>query len=319
MENKEYLKPILTLVLIVPFLTELLSGNFTLSKFFIPQALLIFIIIYGLAALLIRELAIKWKLGIEGIFILGLAYGIYNEGICAKTLLMAENVPLAKSFGHYSLFWGINFAWAIAIVVWHSLHAVLYPILIVTLLYPTVHKDSWLNRKWTIIFTVLVVGLGVLMFFTTPQFQAPVIYLPVFIIVVGLLAFLSKLVPKTYLSELPNYNIGIKSAILGFFFISYILGSTILGGLKAPTFVLYIYAALIIFIFYKIIKAKKWLSPQALVLFALGNYLADALFLFLEGLKGNNSEKRIAGVIFILVFIVAIFKTLKSRISPAPK
>ena len=78
MGKNGYLKPILTLVVIVPFLTELLSGNFTLSRFFIPPVFIAFIIAYGLAALLIRELAVKWKLGIEGIFILGLAYGIYN-------------------------------------------------------------------------------------------------------------------------------------------------------------------------------------------------------------------------------------------------
>ena len=104
-------------------------------------------------------------------------------------------MPLAMSFGHYNLFWGINFAWVITVVVWHSLHAVLYPILIVRFLYPAVQERSWLSRKWTIIFTALVAGLGILMFFTTPKFHAPFVYLPVFIISIGLLAFLSKLVP----------------------------------------------------------------------------------------------------------------------------
>lgn len=39
------------------------------------------IVIYGVAALLIRELAVRWHLGIEGILILGIVFGIYNEGI----------------------------------------------------------------------------------------------------------------------------------------------------------------------------------------------------------------------------------------------
>lgn len=308
MENKKYLKPLLTLVFIAPFLTELLSGNLPPSLFFQPHVFLGTIIVYGLAVLIIRELAVKWELGIEGLFVLGIAYGIYNEGVCAKTLLMAKNVPI-DAYDGYKLLFGINFAWAILIVVWHSLHSIIYPILIVAYIYPYAHKSSWLNRKWAVLFTALVVSMGIFMFFANPGFRAAVIYLPAFVTIITFLVFLSKLVPKALALDLPLQPASLRSAFLGFCFFSYIFGSIILAAIKVPIFFLCIYAVLIIFVFYEVLKHKKHLSLQALVLFALGNIMADALFSLLGGVVKGSSEIVIMSFIFILVFTIAILKT----------
>ncbi len=75
--------PILTLILITPFLTELLCSNIPASVFFHPYVFFMTVLVYGLPVLAIRELSIRWNLGILGILIFGVAYGIYNEGICA--------------------------------------------------------------------------------------------------------------------------------------------------------------------------------------------------------------------------------------------
>ena len=91
------------------------------NKFF--SELLILLIIYGCAVLLIRELSVRWRLGLIGIFILGLAYGFYNEGIVTKTLLLSKTIPMNNFI--YPTKFGINWAWALFINVWHALHAVL--------------------------------------------------------------------------------------------------------------------------------------------------------------------------------------------------
>src|SRR5689334_20634057 len=97
---KRVSKPALTLMAIAPVLTELLSGNIPPQQFFFPPLYLAFVLLYGLPTLVAREIAVRRTLGWGGIFILGLAYGILNEGIASKTLLMAQNVPM-PSFDSY--------------------------------------------------------------------------------------------------------------------------------------------------------------------------------------------------------------------------
>ena len=111
-------KALLTLILIIPFLTELMTYNMPVHIFFNPVTFLLLLVFYGLAVLIIRELSVRWKVGLIGIFIMGLGYGIYNEGIVAKTLFKTTTVPLTGAYGHYPLVLGLNWAFAIAILAW---------------------------------------------------------------------------------------------------------------------------------------------------------------------------------------------------------
>jgi hypothetical protein len=304
MAKRTYLKPILTLVFIIPFLTELISGNLLPSKFFQPHIFLLLSVVYGVVVLIIRELSVKWQLGIEGIFVLGIAYGIYNEGICAKTLLMAENVPLAQAYGHYNLFAGINLAWAMMILLWHSLHAVVYPILILDYLYPQAQYHPWLNQKWSISLTAIFSLIGIGMFLNPGgEFQSPAVYLVVFIVIIGLLILLSKAVVRTRpLVSAPGEK-GFRTVAVGFGMFSYTLGSIVLASMSVPVIVLFVYAVVMMSISYKIILTKKWLSLRQLLLVAWGNYFADAVLLFMGGLGKQSAEMYIAGAGF-LVFLV---------------
>jgi len=306
--DKKYYKPVFTLILIVPFLTELLSGNCPPSLFFQPIFFLFFLVVYGLAALIIREISVRWKLGIEGIFIIGLAYGIFNEGVCARTLLLSKTVPIAQAYGNYDLAFGINFAWASLILPWHAFHSVLYPILLVSLIYPGANNLCWLSKKTTVIFTVLFFLVGIAVFFSSSAYRAPVIYLPVFLLAIAGLVFFSRFLPEThFLQSIPD-RFWLKYVVFGFLFISFTAGSVILGMLSAPLAVLFLYAVVLIAIFYSIIRLKKWLSLRSLALFILGNYIADAIFLFLAGKTKASLEMQAASLIFILIFITAILK-----------
>ena len=44
--------------------------------------------------------SLRRQLGLAGLFVLGLVYGIFNEGIIAKTFYLATNVPINKFDGY---------------------------------------------------------------------------------------------------------------------------------------------------------------------------------------------------------------------------
>jgi len=296
---------IITLALITPFLTELLSSNIPASLFFRPQVFLILIVIYGLPALAIRELSIKWNLGIWGLFCLGMAYGIFNEGICAKTILMSKNVPISAFDGYNFL--TINFAWSILIIPWHAFHSILYPIFIVSFFYQQYPKKTWLTKRILIIICLLFTLFGIWMFFTTPRFTALPIYLPIFAGLIIGITLVSKFFPEKPKPQLLSHKVNIYPAITGFvFYLTYTLGLIMLAQKKYSVVVLLSYAVLIIAAFYWFIKIKKWLTIPYLTIFAIGDYCAVSFTAVLTGLKKGSNETVTTGILFIILFVITI-------------
>ena len=143
-----YWKPVILLLFITPILTELLTNNIPFHILFRPEFFLTLAIhVYG-PVLLLRELAIRWNLRLTGYILLGLAYGIYNEGLFAKTFFKSEIANTA--FNHYGIMWGINLPWAAVIIVFHAFYALVFPIVIVYAICPKAASEPWLNKKWWI-------------------------------------------------------------------------------------------------------------------------------------------------------------------------
>src|SRR5438105_4167151 len=118
-----YWKQIIVLLLITPLLTELLTNNIPAPQFFrLKLFFILTTLVYG-PVLLLRELAVRWKLGFTGYIILGLVYGIYNEGLMSETFFRSE-LP-NPSFNNYGTIWGINFPWAAIIIIFHAFYAFL--------------------------------------------------------------------------------------------------------------------------------------------------------------------------------------------------
>src|SRR5208283_1563569 len=133
---RSHWKPIVALLLLTPFLTELLSGSQPAAKFFQPQVLLFLATVgYGIPVLLLREFAVRHRLGILGLLALGFVYGVFNEGIIAKTFYLATNVPV-NNFDGYGCVYGIAIPWAVTISTWHARHALLYPIVAIYYFFP---------------------------------------------------------------------------------------------------------------------------------------------------------------------------------------
>ncbi len=144
-----YWKPVILLLVITPILTEVLTNNIPFqilfrSKLFLTLAILV----YG-PVLLLRELAIRWNLRLKGYILLGLVYGIYNEGLFAKTIFKLQIAN--TSFNDYGIVWNINLPWAAVIITFHAFYAFLFPLIIVYTIFPKAAFTPWINKKWWIV------------------------------------------------------------------------------------------------------------------------------------------------------------------------
>ena len=102
------IRPTLTLLLLTTVVPELLTGSTPLYGFLNPGQLVFLTLGYGLAILLVRELGVRLGIGLGGLILFGLAYGIFNEGLVAKTFLLDRSLPVPQYDG-YGYWLGISF------------------------------------------------------------------------------------------------------------------------------------------------------------------------------------------------------------------
>ena len=151
-------KALLVLVLTAPVLTEIVSGNTPVHRFLDPRVPIFFLVAYSLPLLVIREAMFRWRISWTGVFLLGLAYGIWNEGLLAQTLIRFDHVPIDK-FDRYIYTAGFNFSWVAVIVPWHAMLAIIFPIALVSALFPGVEREAWVDEKMFRGLSFLWIGL----------------------------------------------------------------------------------------------------------------------------------------------------------------
>jgi hypothetical protein len=94
--------PVWTLLLLSPFIAELLSGSTRTNVLFVyvPE-----IMVSGVGALLCRELVRRWRAGGTSLVFLGLALSIAEEFIIQQTSIAP--MPFPGSHPEYGRLWGL--------------------------------------------------------------------------------------------------------------------------------------------------------------------------------------------------------------------
>ncbi|MCI4344978.1 MAG: hypothetical protein L3J87_05075, partial [Thermoplasmata archaeon] len=131
---------------------EVLTGSTNLNTLFVnPLRFVLFTVpselaLYGAGVLLIREAAVVWKKGWATVLLWGGAYGILEEGFAVHTFFMTSGSPVGAlgSYGHY---WGVNWVWAVGLMIFHAVYSIALPILLVRLFYPETSTMRWLTRR----------------------------------------------------------------------------------------------------------------------------------------------------------------------------
>jgi hypothetical protein len=144
--------PLLFLLLLTPGIPEYLSASSQLTVLILsPPVFFLFLAanlgLYGSGVLLIREAMIRWKKGWVSVFLLGAAYGILEEGIDLWTLFYSKANPVGN-LGFYGHWLGVNWVWAIGLLIFHSVYSIGLPIFLFGLVFPELKSQSLLvGRK----------------------------------------------------------------------------------------------------------------------------------------------------------------------------
>lgn len=189
---KKHHWPILTLLLLAPVTGELLSGYAPPAEFFTPFGLIVLTALYGSGVLIVRDLARRWGKSWASILLLGMAYGIYEEGIVVRSFF-DPGWPDLGILATYGRWLGVNWVWSVGLTLYHAVVSIAIPIMLVELLFPA-HRDApWLCRPGYIVFSVLL--LATMVVGPLVGMRASLLALWACIVAIGLLALLARLWP----------------------------------------------------------------------------------------------------------------------------
>lgn len=152
--------PILILFILSPFIAEFLSGSTPASR---AEQLIFEAIFYGPAAILIREIARRRKLGWFSVILMGLALGVTEEGILLQSAFNPHFLNLDIAYG--SVF-GVNWVWSEIIIINHSIWSITLPILFTESIFQERKDEPWL-KAWGIVFFIALFLLSSFGFYTT--------------------------------------------------------------------------------------------------------------------------------------------------------
>lgn len=209
---------ILILILMTPGIPEYMTGSSKLSdliydpsSFFI--GLVLNISLYSAGALLIREFALKYKKGWASMLVLGLAYGIMEEGISVHTFFIPSGNPVGI-LALYGRSAGVDWIWALGISYFHSIFSIGLPLLLLSIAYPKQSNERLLGKKGIAsVLAVYVLDVIVLNIAVNKSRPEAVPSMGLYIFFLGLSALLvlvARMLPGKWLRGKGNYMQGTK-------------------------------------------------------------------------------------------------------------
>ncbi|MFC4947227.1 hypothetical protein [Pseudonocardia sp. GCM10023141] len=146
--------PAVGLFLISPLMAEFLLGNLPITFLF---ALLFLAPMYGGGALLIREFARRTGRGMPTIVVLGVAYGIVEEGLVTQSLFNPNYAGVHLLSSGFIPALGIAAPWTVFVLTLHAIGSITAPIVVAESLVPDRRTTPWLGRVGLAVTAVLFV------------------------------------------------------------------------------------------------------------------------------------------------------------------
>lgn len=144
-------KMVLLLIIMTPGIPEYMTGSSRLGPlvsdpFSFLLELGFNIALYSAGALLIREFSIRYNKGWGSILLLGLVYGIMEEGISVHTFFIPSGNPVGI-LAMYGRYLGVDWIWALGISVFHAVFSIGLPILLLAIAYPKYAREPLLRKR----------------------------------------------------------------------------------------------------------------------------------------------------------------------------
>jgi hypothetical protein len=156
--DRRRIAPAVGLFFLAPLTAEFLLGN-------LPITLLVGLVLlapmYGGGALLIREVARRAGRGVPTMLLLGVAYGMLEEGIATQSLFNPHYVGQDLLRVGYVPQLGIAVPWTLFVLTLHALGSTTVPIVMAELCTRERRTAPWLGRPGLVVAAALfVVGLA---------------------------------------------------------------------------------------------------------------------------------------------------------------
>ena len=185
--RKRSIPPALVLWFISPIFGEVFSGSTPLNEFISPFMILLLGALYGGGAILIRELLVRWRKGWPSLLLLGMAYGIYEEGLVVRSFF-DPNWQDLDNLGVYGRVLGVNWVWTEHLTIFHAVVSIAASIVFVEMLYPGRRAQSWVGKRGLVLnalgFVITLPLVGLL-----NPYNAPDVWLGVCWLVITLLVY----------------------------------------------------------------------------------------------------------------------------------
>jgi hypothetical protein len=196
--QSRYARPIWALLLLAPFIGEVLSGSTRTSILFvfIPE-----VMVWGVGALFCRELARRWRAGGVSLLLLGMALSVAEEFLIQQTSLAP--LPFPGSHADYGRIWGVNLVYLLFMLGYESVWVVLVPVQVTELFFPRQASEPWLRRRGTIVACIaFLLGCRIAWYGWTqqarPRMQAAPYHPPLALLALGVVGILA-LIALAYL------------------------------------------------------------------------------------------------------------------------
>ncbi|OSX94464.1 hypothetical protein [Bacillus nitratireducens] len=296
-----------------PFVAEYLLGNISISAI---ATLPFLALMYGCGSILIREITRRRGYGWPTMILMGLAYGILEEGLITQSLFnpsyananLLSNAPIPEL--------GISAWWTLFVLTLHTVWSTSVPIALIESFIPNRKTTPWLGKLGIVITCMLFVAGMIFTFYgsyaqehflaTPVQFISTLIA----ILVVIIIAFRIGHIPRTFVKgDAPNpWVIGVVSLISSSLFM--IIRDYNAWG--AIVFWLLLFAMMTI-LFLNWSRRKSWGNKHELAL-AGGALLTYAWHSFIEDpvIGATGTVDLIGNVIFSLGAIIILFLAIKN-------
>jgi len=188
--------PAVGLFLLAPLVAEFLLGNLPITML---PGLVLLAPLYGGGALLVREIVRRTGRGVPTMLVLGVAYGLLEEGIGTQSLFNPNYAGVHLLVDGFVPALGIAGPWTVFVLTLHAVFSVTAPIVVVESLVPDRARTPWLGRVGVTVAAVLFVaglaGTFALSLGMDP-FLAPVTSLVVVVVLAALLVALALRLPR---------------------------------------------------------------------------------------------------------------------------
>lgn len=306
------LLPILLLVLLAPVLAETLSGATPPTVLVLPGVLFSFVVlVYGVQVLVIREVAVRTGVGMIGLWLLGVAYGIYNEALLAGTVFAPLANPI-EEFADFGVVRHIRIPYALWILAWHGLFSVVTPVLLVERLCPRAAGRPWLPVPVAWLLGLASAGYGLARFVTGPDRRAQdgatfLLHLLLAVAVMVALAVMARdlpPVPGLRLARGGRYGRAFGAGILAYLLVFFAPQLLVDPRLRWPLFVAGFGAALLAVL--GAIARYRVVALDSAVCFVLGAALVQAVLGVVFGTATGDLPWAAGDALWVVLFLAGV-------------